>query len=278
MLNYIHWDIDPEITKIGFISIRYYSLLFVSGLIAGFYVLKSLYKKEKINLELLDSLFIYVGIGTILGARIGHCLFYEWFYFKDHLLEIIIPFQEINGSFEFIGFRGLASHGAGLGIIFSVILFSLVKKQNVLSVLDKMAIATPLIGALIRIGNLMNSEIIGTATQKPWGFVFELVGPDARHPAQLYEAFSYLLIFVLIWFLYKKYSQKVRAGFYAGVFLSLTFIARFIIEFVKENQEAFEQGMSLNMGQWLSIPYVIVGIGFILWGLKKTSVPDTKLD
>ena len=270
MLNFIHWDIDPEITKIGFISIRYYSLLFVSGLMVSFYILKEFYKKEDLDLELLDKLFIYMGVGTILGARIGHCVFYEWFYFKDHLLEIIIPFQEINGSYEFTGFRGLASHGAGIGIILSVILYSFLNKQKVFSVLDKMAIASPLIGAFIRIGNLMNSEIIGKQTNVSWGFIFEQVDSLPRHPAQLYEAFAYLLIFFVILFLYRKYSQKVRAGFYAGVFLSLTFIARFFIEFIKENQEVFEQDMSLNMGQWLSIPYVIIGIGLISWSLLKT--------
>ena len=210
-----------------------------------------------------------MGIGTILGARIGHCIFYEWFYFKDHLLEIIIPFQEVNGSFEFTGFRGLASHGAGIGIILSVFLYAFLNKQNVLSVLDKMAIATPLIGAFIRLGNLMNSEIIGKTSDAPWAFIFEQVDTSPRHPAQLYEAFAYLVIFVIIYLLYKKYSLKVRNGFFAGVFLTLTFIARFFIEFIKENQEAFEQDMSLNMGQWLSIPYVIIGIVLIIWSLYK---------
>lgn len=269
MLNYIYWDIDPEITKIGSIALRYYSLLFVSGLMVSFYVLKSFYKKENIDPELLDKLFIYMGVGTILGARIGHCLFYEWFYFKDHLLEIIIPFQEINGSFEFTGFRGLASHGAGIGIIVSVILYSYLNKQKILSVLDKMAIATPLIGAFIRIGNLMNSEIIGSPTDISIAFVFSHVDSIPRHPAQLYEAIAYLIIFIIIFFLYQKYSKTTRAGFYSGIFLVLTFTARFFIEFIKENQEAFEQDMSLNMGQLLSIPYVLIGIGFILWSFKK---------
>jgi len=269
MLNYIHWNIDPEITKIGSIALRYYSLLFVSGLMTSFYVLKYFYKKENIDLELLDKLFIYMGVGTILGARIGHCIFYEWFYFKDHLLEIIIPFQEVNGVYQFTGFRGLASHGAGIGIISSVILYSYLNKQNILSVLDKMAIATPLIGAFIRVGNFMNSEIIGKATNVSWAVIFEQVDNTPRHPAQLYEAFAYLLIFIIIFILYKTYSHKVKAGFYAGIFLSLTFIARFFIEFIKENQEAFEEGMSLNMGQWLSIPYILIGIALIIWSLKK---------
>ena len=133
MLNYIHWNIDPEITKIGSIAIRYYSLLFVSGLLLSFTVLKRFYVKENLDIELLDKLFIYMGVGTILGARIGHCLFYEWFYFKDHLLEIIIPFQEDeSGSYIFTGFRGLASHGAGIGIILSVIFYSYLNKQNIL--------------------------------------------------------------------------------------------------------------------------------------------------
>ncbi len=271
MLNYIHWNIDPEITKIGVIAIRYYSILFVSGLLVSFYILKNLYKKENIELDLLDKLFIYMGVGTILGARIGHCVFYEWFYFKNHLLEIIIPFQQINGSYVFTGFRGLASHGAGIGIIGSVILYSYFNKQNILSVLDKMAIATPLIGAFIRLGNFMNSEIIGKPTHAAWGFIFDRVDTQARHPAQLYEAAAYLIIFIIIYLLYRKYSNKTKAGLYAGIFLSLTFTARFFIEFIKANQETFEQNMTLNMGQWLSIPYVIIGLLLIYWSLTKTA-------
>jgi len=269
MLNYIHWNIDPEITKIGSIAIRYYSLLFVSGLLVSFYILKTFYKKEQLDLELLDKLFIYMGVGTILGARIGHCVFYEWFYFKNHLLEIIIPFQEVDGSYIFTGFRGLASHGAGIGIISSVILYAYLNKQNFLSVLDKMAIATPLIGAFIRVGNLMNSEIIGKTTQVSWAFVFEQVDPLPRHPSQLYEAFAYLLIFLIIYLLYRSYGQNKGSGWYAGLFLVLTFIARFLIEFVKENQEAFEQDMHLNMGQWLSIPYILIGVFLIIWSKPK---------
>ncbi len=269
MLNYIHWNIDPEITKLGSIAIRYYSLLFVTGLMVSFYVLKKFYNEEKIDPELLDKLFIYMGIGTILGARIGHCLFYEWFYFKDHLLEIFIPFQEINGVYEFTGFRGLASHGAGIGIISSVILYSYLNKQNILSVLDKMAIATPLIGAFIRIGNLMNSEIIGKETQVSWAFVFERIDSTPRHPSQLYEALAYTIIFLIIYLLYRSYSKITQAGFYAGVFLILTFTARFFIEFVKENQEVFEKDMNLNMGQWLSIPYILIGIFLVIWSFNK---------
>ena len=273
MLDYIHWDIDPEIAKIGSIAIRYYSLLFVSGLMISFYVLKRFYTEEGIDLELLDKLFIYMGVGTILGARIGHCVFYEWFYFKNHLLEIIIPFQEINGTFEFTGFRGLASHGAGIGIILSVILYAYLNRQNILSILDKMAIATPLIGAFIRVGNLMNSEIIGKTTTVSWGFVFEQIDANPRHPTQLYEAFAYLFIFVIIYLLYRTYSKVIHKGFFAGVFLSLTFTARFFIEFVKENQEHFEQDMTLNMGQLLSIPYVLTGLFLMVWALKKSKKP-----
>jgi len=271
MLNYIHWNIDPEITKIGSIAIRYYSLLFVSGLLLSFTVLKRFYVKENLDIELLDKLFIYMGVGTILGARIGHCLFYEWFYFKDHLLEIIIPFQEDeSGSYIFTGFRGLASHGAGIGIILSVIFYSYLNKQNILSVLDKMAIATPLIGAFIRIGNLMNSEIIGKPTQVSWAFIFERIDSVPRHPSQLYEAFAYLIIFVIIYYLYQSYNHKTQSGFYAGVFLVLTFLARFFIEFLKENQELFEQDMSLNMGQWLSIPYILIGLFLISYSFYKS--------
>lgn len=260
MLNYIHWNIDPEIFKIGSIAIRYYSVLFVSGLIISFYLLQYLFNREKISLELLDKLFFYSFFGIILGARVGHCVFYEWFYFKDHILEIFIPFKEIDGSYIFTGFQGLASHGAGIGIIISMYIFSKLNHLNFLSILDKLAINTPLAGAFIRLGNFMNSEIIGKPTDSNFGIVFEHVDNIPRHPAQLYEALAYFVIFTIIISIYLKYKNKTQTGFFAGLFLVLTFTARFFIEFIKANQETFEQDMSINMGQWLSIPFVIIGL------------------
>lgn len=269
MTNYIYWDIDPIIVKLASIEIRYYSLLFVSGLLGSFYILKYFFKREKIDIELLDKLFIFTGFGIILGARIGHCLFYEWAYFKDHLLEIVLPFQNLNGSFQFTGFRGLASHGAGIGIISSVALYAYLYKQNILSILDKVAIITPFAGAFIRFGNLMNSEIIGHPTDLPWAFIFKQVDDIPRHPAQLYEALAYLLIFAIIFFSYTRYQNLFKPGFTAGLFLTLTFTARFFIEFIKENQEAFEKSMTINMGQWLSIPFVLIGIVLIIYSVPK---------
>ena len=269
MLNFIHWDIDPEIFRVGSVAIRYYSVLFVSGLIISFYILKNLFERSDLSMELLDKLFFYTFFGIILGARVGHCVFYEWFYFKDHILEIFIPFKEINGAFEFTGFQGLASHGAGLGIIISMLIFTKLNKLNFLSILDMLAVNTPLAGAFIRFGNLMNSEIVGSPTEVSWAFIFEHLDNIPRHPAQLYEAIAYLIIFVILAYTYLKYREKTKNGFFAGLFLTLTFTARFFIEFVKANQELFEKDWSLNMGQWLSIPFVIIGLILMAKTYKK---------
>lgn len=260
MLLQILWNPDPEIISLfGKLSLRYYSILFASGLLIGFYWVKSMYKKEGLPVEELDTLFIYIFLGTVLGARIGHCLFYEPEYYLSHPLEMILPFRWENG-FEFTGFRGLASHGGILAVFIAIWLFARKYGRNFWAILDKVAIAGALAGACIRLGNFMNSEIIGKATGGDWGVVFQRVDDIPRHPAQLYESMAYLLICLTLWFTYKSTRGKYRDGFVFGLFFFLLFVARFIIEYFKINQVAFEEGMMFNMGQLLSIPGIILGL------------------
>ncbi|MGN6539358.1 MAG: prolipoprotein diacylglyceryl transferase [Ginsengibacter sp.] len=267
-LLYTYWNIDPEIFRIGAFGLRYYSVLFVLAFIASYYLLTRIFKKENVPQRLLDKLFLYVFIGTLAGARLGHTLFYEFGYYKNHLLEIILPFTFTNGRFEFTGYQGLASHGAALGILLAVVLYCKKYRQSFLWVMDRLVIAVALSGFFIRVGNLFNSEIIGKPTKYSWGIIFERADLIPRYPAQLFEAFSYLLIFVLLWIIYKRKTIHLRKGFLFGLFLILVFTARFLIEFVKEKQEAFEAAWSLNLGQILSLPFILTGVFFLIHGSK----------
>jgi phosphatidylglycerol---prolipoprotein diacylglyceryl transferase len=271
ILNYIHWNPDPVIINIFGISIRYYGLLFVSGLILCIYILKWIYKREKIPSENLEKLFIYGTIGILAGARLGHCLFYEPSYYLSHPLEIILPITfPSEGGIKFIGYQGLASHGGALGLLIALYFYSGKTKHLMIDTIDLIAVVAALGSGFIRLANFMNSEIIGTPTTKPWGIIFGRVDNIPRHPAQLYEAISYFLIFALMIFLYKTQREKLKNGSFFGLVLVLIFTARFIIEFVKENQVGFEDGMTFNMGQLLSLPYIFVGVGFIIFGIRKT--------
>ncbi len=270
-LNYIHWNIDPEIINVFGISIRYYGLFFVSGLILSIYILGWIYKRENIPSEHLEKLSIYSMIGIIVGARLGHCLFYEPSYYLSHPLEMILPITfPPGGGVKFIGFQGLASHGGALGELIALYFYSRKTKHSMIDTLDLTAVVAGLVGVFIRLGNFMNSEIIGMPTTKPWGVIFERVDNLPRHPTQLYEAISYFIIFAIMMLLYKKMRDKLKSGFFFGLLLVLIFTARFIIEFVKEDQVGFEDGMKFNMGQLLSLPYILVGIGFMIFGLWKT--------
>jgi len=271
ILNYIHWNLDPEIINIFGISIRYYGLLFVSGIILCIYILGWIYKRENIPSENLEKLSIYGMIGILVGARLGHCLFYEPDYYLSHSLEMILPIKFlIGGGIKFIGYQGLANHGGALGLIIALIIYSRKTKHPILDSLDLIAVVAALGGGFIRLANLMNSEIIGMATTKPWGFIFERVDSIPRHPAQLYEALTYFLIFVITITLYKTKREYLKNGFFFGLTLVLIFTARFFIEFIKERQVAFEENMQLDMGQVLSFPYIIIGLGFIIYGIQKT--------
>lgn len=270
MIAFINWNIDPEIFNLfGIISIRYYGILFVSGLIIGYLIVKQIFKKENESIESLDKITLYIFIGTILGARLGHCIFYEPEYYLSNPLEIFLPIRKgINGGFEFTGFQGLASHGGAIGVLIAIILGCKKINLNLLWFLDRVAIAVPITGAFIRFGNFMNSEIIGKPTNSNYGIVFERVDLLPRHPTQLYEAFSYILIFGLLYLLYRKYISRFENGFIFGLFMFLLFTARLVIEFYKINQVEFESGMIINMGQILSIPFIICGMILMIWKLK----------
>ncbi|WP_223198181.1 prolipoprotein diacylglyceryl transferase [Maribacter arenosus] len=271
--NYIHWDPDPEIINVFGISIRYYGLLFVSGLILSVYILGWIYKRENLPSENLEKLTIYSAIGILAGARLGHCLFYEPSYYLSHPIEMILPITfPTDGGVEFIGYQGLASHGGALGLLIALYLYSRKTKHSMIDTIDLIAVVAALASGFIRLANFMNSEIIGMPTTKPWGIIFERVDSIPRHPAQLYEAISYFLIFALMILLYKTQREKLKNGFFFGLVLVLIFTARFIIEFVKENQVGFEDGMTFNMGQLLSLPYIFVGIGFVIYGLWRTKM------
>jgi len=250
----INWDVNPEIFRIGNFAIRWYGLLFASGFFFGYLIFVRFFKKEGLNLDLLDKLTIYMALGTIIGARLGHCLFYEPDYYLKNPVEILKIWQ-----------GGLASHGAALGILLALWLFVRKYKKPFMWIVDRIVVVVALAGVFIRLGNLMNSEIYGIETSLSWGFVFiknlEVV---PKHPTQIYEAMSYFFIFLLLFWLYFKNEGKPRQGLLFGLFLILVFGMRFLIEFIKEDQVAFEAGMALNMGQWLSIPLVVLGL-VILW-------------
>lgn len=259
-LLYINWNPDGTLLDLGFYQLRWYSLLFGIGFIVGYLIVKKEFQKKGISQEKLDSLTVYTIVATLLGARLGHCLFYDWGYFSNHLLEIFLPFR-FEPTFEFIGFQGLASHGGGIGILIALLIFSKLKSVNLLFLFDTFSLAIPFGGTCIRLGNLMNSEIIGSPTDVSWAFIFEQVDTIPRHPAQLYEALLYLVIFFILYFWVRKLNKA--PGFITGVFFMLIFVVRFVVEFVKADQVAFEADMTLNMGQWLSIPFIIAGLVFI---------------
>ena len=262
----LYWNVDPVIVMItDSFPLKYYGALFASGLLLGYYIVRNIYKKEKLPLDNLDSLLVYVIVGTILGARLGHCFFYEFDYFFKHPIEILLPIQKIGGVYKFVGFQGLASHGGTIGVLIAIVLYCKKYKVNFLGLLDRMAIGVPVTGAFIRLGNFMNSEIYGKPTNGNWGVVFQRDDLIPRHPTQLYEAFSYLLIFGILFWMYKSEKIKQAKGLLFGTFMTLLFLARFLIEFFKENQESFENNMLINMGQILSIPFILIGLTLIVW-------------
>jgi phosphatidylglycerol---prolipoprotein diacylglyceryl transferase len=256
-LDYITWNVGPDIFRSGSFAIRWYGLLFASSFFFGYFILVKIFKKEKIPVAVLDSLTTYMIVGTIVGARLGHCLFYAPGYYLSHPLEILMVWE-----------GGLASHGAAIGIIITIIIFGRVKKLPFLWIMDRVVIVVALSGLLIRTGNLMNSEIYGHPTTLPWGFLFlHAPQPDnllPRHPTQLYEGLSYLIIFLFLWWYYYRKDGKPVQGYIFGVFLVAVFGMRFLIEFLKEPQETFERSMVLDMGQLLSIPLILAGFYFIL--------------
>lgn len=276
MLDYILWNPDIVAFRIGSFSVRWYSICWCLALLSGYIIVQRLYRQQRIKDELFDPLFLYCFIGILVGARLGHCLFYEPDYFLSHPLEMILPMHKTANGWIFTGYAGLASHGGTLGLIIALWLYVRKTKLNIMRVLDNIAIATPVCAMFIRLGNLMNSEIIGKPTDVPWAFIFTQVDQLPRHPGQLYEAICYLIFFIIGWILYRKYPQKVGSGFFFGFCLTTIFIARFIIEYTKEVQEAWEAEMFINMGQILSIPFIIIGIYCMTGGNLCKKISEQK--
>lgn len=275
----VTWTVDPVLFSLGPVSVRWYGMMFVVGFFIGYKIMERIFRHEGVPEKWLGILLIYVVIATIVGARLGHCFFYEWDYFSKHPVEILYTW---NG--------GLASHGGTIGLMIAVILFSVfTTKRNPLWTFDRLVIPIALVGALIRMGNLMNHEIYGHPTDLPWGFRFVanvnawMAGADPiytvpSHPTQIYEALCYLALFGLLMWMYWKKNAGERPGLIFGVFFVWLFTSRFLIEFIKNPQEAFEVGMTLNMGQWLSLPFILMGIGLIIYSLNakpfKIRYPD----
>lgn len=269
MLDFINWNVDPVIVHLGSFGLRYYSFGFLLAFFLGYLILNKMFSREKVEIKYLDSLFVWMFLAVLIGARLGHCLFYEPDYFltTDHWLEIILPISLATG--QFIGYQGLASHGAAIGILIAIWFFCRKYKMNGWWLLDRLVIIVALAGMFIRLGNLFNSEIYGVETSLPWGFIFERNHETVpKHPTQLYESLSYLIIFLACIFVYRKKQGKLHNGRLFGYWLIALFGIRFLIEFVKEEQVAFEKGMMLDMGQWLSIPFILSGIVLVILSYK----------
>ena len=266
VLAQITWDVSPEIVRIGPLPIRWYSMGWLLAFGVGFYLVRWIYQREGKPEKDLESVLLYMILGAIIGARLGHCLFYRPDYYLANPLEIVAFWK---------GFRGLASHGGTLGIMVSLYIFSRRHvDQPYLWLLDTVAWPTALGGFFIRMGNFMNSEILGLPTDVPWAMTFTRVDAIPRHPAQLYEALSYLFTFFLLLLLYRRKGPKLPPGTLIGAFFVMVFGARFFIEFVKERHAAFEVGLPLSMGQILSIPIVALGLALIIWGRKRSGASE----
>ena len=266
----IVWDPSLSPFSIFGFDVRYYSLCWCVGFLVAYYIVKKAYKNSGVDEDKFEPLFMYCFFGILIGARLGHCLFYEPEYYLAHPIEMILPIKKTAEGFSFIGYQGLASHGGTIGVILSLLLYARKTKLTLVWTLDHIAIAAPLFGALIRFGNFMNSEIIGNVTDAPWGVIFVQAGETLpRHPAQLYEAIAYLVIFLVQLVLYKMLRNRMGKGFFLGYCLFTIFTFRFFVEFIKENQVAFEEGMTLIMGQWLSLPFIAIGLYYMIKGIRN---------
>ena len=276
-MNYLAITWDPSLgINLGFFTIRWYSLMFVAAFLLGLHLMKKIYIKDGIPVEKLDTLFMYTFISMLIGMRLGDVFFYSWDYYQDHLLEIIIPFKQVNGTWKFTGFTGFASHGAAISIILAMYFYAKKHLQKPwLFILDRLAIMVALSGLFIRMGNFFNSEIVGKATGSDFGVIFKANGEDfARHPTQIYEAISYLILFFVMWFLYWKTNIKEKTGFLFGLFMTVLWLMRFLIEFLKEEQvEGREEGFFnlFNTGQILSIPLILIGLWLMIRTFKKSA-------
>ncbi|PHQ76695.1 MAG: prolipoprotein diacylglyceryl transferase [Shewanella sp.] len=248
-MDHFVWNVDPVLISFMGLKVHWYGALFATAIACGFQVMKRIYIKEKLPVESLDNLLMYCVIGIIVGARLAHVIFYDPAYYFSNPLKIFAIWE-----------GGLASHGGGLGAIIALYYYRRKMDMPFLFLLDRLAIATAIFGFFVRMANFMNSEILGLPTNVPWAIIFERIDMLPRHPAQLYEAFAYLAIFIGLWAIYKYTEMKQKEGAIFGLFLILVFSARFAIEFVKVKQAAYAEGMTLSAGQWLSVPFLIVGV------------------
>ena len=274
-MNFLAIEWDPSIgIDLGFFTIRWYSLMFVAAFMLGLHLMKKIYIEDKIPLEKLDTLFMYTFISMLVGMRLGDVFFYSWGYYQDHLLEIFLPFKSINGSWKFTGYTGFASHGAAIGIPIALYFYAKKHLQKPwLFILDRLAIMVALAGFFIRFGNFFNSEIYGKETTASFGVIFKAVGETVpRHPTQLYEAFSYLILCFVMWYLYWKTTKKEQTGYLFGLFMLVLWSLRFVIEFLKEAQIAEREDWvfnALNTGQILSVPLILIGLWLMFIKSKK---------
>ena len=278
----ITWNPDLIAFQLGPIAVRWYALCWVLGLIAAYFVVYWLYRRQRIPQEKFDSLFFYCFFGILIGARLGHCLLYEPAYFLAHPLEMLLPIRQTAEGWRYIGYAGLASHGGTLGLMIALWLYVRRTKISLMRVLDNIAIATPITAFAIRMGNLMNSEIVGKYTGTDFGFIFTRnLDTHPRHPAQLYEAIAYLVFFCVGLLLYWRRPNKLGTGFFFGWCLTSIFTFRFLVEFLKEVQEpwevAMQQAIHLNQGQLLSIPFVALGLYCLLGGKACRKLGDNGL-
>ena len=294
---FIHWNPDLTALHLGPVSVRWYSLCWIIGLLGAYLCVRKLYIQQKYGEEKFEPLFLYCFCGILIGARLGHCIFYQPEYFLTSakgIFEMLLPVKLYgtgisdslsSGLWRFTGYEGLASHGGSIGAITAIWLYCRNHKMQLLSVIDMVAIATPITCTFIRLGNLMNSEIIGKPTDLPWAFIFERVDLQPRHPGQLYEALFYALVAVILWTVYSRNDRRnagnaspapqnskgryIGTGLYFGLLLLSIFTFRFLIEYTKEDQVDFENGMLFNMGQLLSVPFIIAGALFTARGMRK---------
>ena len=273
MLDFIYWQPDEIAFHVGSYGVRWYGLCWLTGLTLGFFLMQWLYKKHKYPDEKFEPLFLYVFIGVLVGARLGHCIFYQPDYFLTsgkHIVEMFLPIKFLDGGgWKFIGYEGLASHGGVVGMLAGLYMYIRKYKMPTWVVLDFMGICSGITATFIRLGNLMNSEIIGKQTDVPWAFIFANVDQAPRHPGQLYESLFYLFTFIVILLIYRKHPEKVGTGFYFGLCLTMIFTFRFLIEYTKEIQEAFEAGLPIDMGQILSIPLIALGVWAMATSRKR---------
>jgi phosphatidylglycerol---prolipoprotein diacylglyceryl transferase len=255
-MEHFIWNADPVLLNLGFLRIRWYGLMFALAFVFAYSTMQWIYKREHKNPDDLDRLLWHMAIGTVLGARLGHTLLYDPQFYLAHPLRILAVWE-----------GGLASHGAIVGIMLSLVIYVRSTKDSYIWLLDRMAVPGAMSGSFIRLGNFFNSEILGYETNQPWGVIFARVDPLPRHPVQLYEALSYILIFWVMLFIYRKTYQKPIKGLLFGTMMFLVFTARILLENFKTEQAMYDTGLPLTTGQLLSIPFIVIGVGFMIWSI-----------